>query len=948
MKTKNAVIALLLLSIFHFQSSTALAAAGNLDPAFGGTGKVRIGFGGGFSTARAVVVQFDGKLILAGSGNGQYPSGSDDFLIARFDTNNVLDQTFGERGRVFTHVSTNNANQSSTIQVVRQQADGKIVAAGYAFQNPNYPSFALVRYNTNGSLDTTFGTNGTGIVFRDFGIQAQIAAMQIQSDGKIVVAGFVDNINGTSGFGLARYDTNGVLDPSFGSSGIVITTSANGYTAAHALMIESDGKLVAVGSGIGAGNAGVDFAMFRYTTNGVLDSTFGGGTGQVFTRVSPTAFDYTDTAAGVATQFGNNTLSNPDKIVVAGTYDNENVSPNQTYLTVLRYNLDGTLDSSFGNNGILTNALTTWSGFVSGVTVQGIVTQPRKITVAGYVDDRTNIYYFADRFNSAGALDSTYGTNSSGTVTLPIGRDIDNVESAAYAMALQGGQVVLAGYRAIFEGESDFAAGRFTTSGLVDTNFGSNGLLLANLADAPSQANAVAIQNDGKIVVGGGAESGGYNPSERFALARFNADGSLDLSFGLNGTVTTIINTNEHIYSLAMKSDGKIIAGGSSLGMFALARYNPNGSLDNSFGASGTTTTQVGTGSDQVNALEIQSDGKIVAAGSAYDGSGNQHFALARYDTNGILDTTFGSAGKVVTAISTADIAYGAGLQTNGKMVLAGVSVSVNGSSLAANFAVTRYNTNGTADFSFGSLGRAQGNVGSGTLDAGYAMAIQPDGKIVVAGGAGVGNVPGPASGNQSVNSFLALLRFNTNGTPDTSFGNNGSVITEVGAYSDFATSLVLQPDGKILVAGGSQNGFYKMFALRYNSDGTVDGSYGNSGATVVDFGSITNECAYGLALDSFGRAVVAGDAGGTFGIARLQGDFAVTPPLKIFLTTSNTLVVSWPYPSTGWNLEQNAILNAGSWSVPPQTLSNDGTNNFIVINPVPGTGNIFYRLSNP
>ena len=946
MKTKILIFTIALHSLFNFQPFICSAASGSLDPTFGGTGKVTTGFGGGSAVANAAVVQADGKLLLAGSGDGLAPVGNNDFIIARFDTNNLLDFSFADRGKVVTRVNTNGVNQPSAIQALRLQADGKIVAAGWAFRNTNYESFALVRYQTNGALDTTFGSSGTGMVFNDFSARSEITSMQIQADGKIVVAGYALASNGTSGFVLARYDTNGVLDPTFGSGGITITPSANSYTAAKALMIETSGKFVAVGSGIASGDFGVDMAMFCYTTNGVLDSSFGGGSGQVFTRISPSIFDHTDSANAVATQLGNIGFSSPDKIVVSGTYEDENGSPFHTYLAIIRYNLDGTLDGTFGNGGIVTNLLTTQAGSPTGLLVQGILSQPRKITVGGYVDDGINLYFFADRFTATGALDSSFGTNSSGTVKLPISRDVDNTYGAAYAMTLQAGAPVLAGSRSVFEGESDFAAVRFTPSGLVDTNFGMNGLLLANVSDAPSQANAVAVQSDGKVVVAGSASTGGYNPVNRFALARFNADGTPDFSFGFNGILSTIVATNDSVQALAIQPDGKIIAAGYSYNMFALARYNTNGSLDGTFGVNGTTLAQVGTGSGVAYALQIQSDGKILAAGTAYDASANQHFALARFNTNGTLDTSFGSAGKVTTSISTADIAYGAGVQANGKIVLAGLTVAVSGSSLSANFAAVRYNTNGAPDLSFGSLGRAQENVGGGTLDAGYAMAIQPDGKIIVAGAAGVGSLPGPVSGNTAVNSFVALVRFNTNGSPDTSFGNNGAVITEIGTFSDFATSLALQPNGKILVAGASQNGFYKFFALRYNADGTVDGSYGNNGTAFVDFGSATNEVAYALALDSSGRAILAGDAGGTFGLARLQGDFAVSPPLKIFLTTSNAVVVFWPFPSTGWNLQQNTLLSTGSWIAPAQTVNNDGTNNFIVV--TPPSGNAFYRLTSP
>jgi len=336
-----------------------------------------------------------------------------------------------------------------------------------------------------------------------------------------------------------------------------------------------------------------------------------------------------------------------------------------------------------------------------------------------------------------------------------------------------------------------------------------------------------------------------------------------------------------------------------------------------------------------------------VLAGYSGTSGANPHFALARFNTNGTLDGSFGSGGTVTTtfAFSGVDYGFGLGIQGDGKMVACGVAAATSGG-VTADFAAARYHTNGALDFSFGSLGRTTANVGGGTLDVGYDMAIQPDGKIILAGAAGLGGLPGPLSFGQSVNGFIALVRFNTNGTLDGSFGSGGSVITQIGAFSDFATSIALQPDGKILIAGGSQNGSYQFFALRYTTNGAPDASYGTGGTALVDFSTGTNEVAYGMALDSSGRAVLAGDVGGMFGLARLEGDFAASPALKIFLTLTNTAVVSWPFPSTGWNLQQTTNLANANWGAPTETISNDGANNFIIVNPP--SGNRFYRLIKP
>ena len=401
---------------------------------------------------------------------------------------------------------------------------------------------------------------------------------------------------------------------------------------------------------------------------------------------------------------------------------------------------------------------------------------------------------------------------------------------------------------------------------------------------------------------------------------------------------------------MAIQADGKIVAGGSSeignADQFALARYNPDGSLDASFGNHGTVTAAAGALLSDMYALKIQADGKIVTAGAGIDSPGNSRFTLLRFNTNGTLDTSFGLSGKVTTSFVTGNFerATAAGIEADGKIVAAGFTELLS-PGLEADFATARYNTNGSLDLSFGSFGRTTPNLGGGSIDLADAMAIQPDGKIIVAGGAGLGGSPGTIFGSGIVNSFVALVRLNTDGTLDSSFGEGGTVISEVGPFDDFATAIALQSNGKIIVTGGSLDGTYEFFALRYNADGSVDSSYGGGGVSVLDFGSGTNEIPYAVTLDSQGRALLAGDVGGFFGVARLQGDVA-GPLLNIFLTATNTAVVSWPFPSTGFALQQNTDLINGSWSTPPQTVGNDGTNNFIVVNPPVGNG--FYRLFEP
>jgi len=226
-------------------------------------------------------------------------------------------------------------------------------------------------------------------------------------------------------------------------------------------------------------------------------------------------------------------------------------------------------------------------------------------------------------------------------------------------------------------------------SGSLDTSFSTDGKVTTAFGTSNDVATSVAIQSDGKIVAAGYSYNGA---NYDFALVRYNMDGSLDSTFGTGGKVTTAFGTGDDgAKSVAIQSDGKIVAAGySDNGAnydFALVRYNTDGSLDSTFGTGGKVTTAVGTGTDNAKSVAIQSDGKIVAAGYSYNGA-NFDFALVRYNTDGSLDSTFGTGGKVTTAFGTSnDEAYSVAIQSDGKIVAAGSSN--NGANY--DFALVRY-----------------------------------------------------------------------------------------------------------------------------------------------------------------------------------------------------------------------------------------------------------------
>lgn len=394
-----------------------------------------------------------------------------------------------------------------------------------------------------------------------------------------------------------------------------------------------------------------------------------------------------------------------------------------------------------------------------------------------------------------GSLDTSFGN---GGLVLTNFAQASNDQ--AFAMAIQpDGKVVVTGLSDA-SGNFDIAVARYNTDGTLDASFGTAGKVLTGFSQSSDdQGFAVALQPDGKIVVAGVSSSA-------FALARYNSNGVLDGSFGSGGLVTTSFGgTFSEALAVAIQPDGKIVALGISDANgdfdFALARYNANGTLDSAFGNAGKVLTDFSQKSfDQAFAMAIQSDGKIVAAGLS-DAGGNFHFALARYNTDGTLDASFGSAGLVLSssAPGSDDSALAVGVQPDGKIVAAGVSES--------SFAVARYNANGTLDAGFGSGGTVTTAFGTDSFDQAASLAIQPDGKIVVAG---------------SSDASFALARYGVNGALDPSLGIGGKVTTAFGtASSDQLTAMVLQSDGKLVGAGTSNAGASSAFALaRYLASG--------------------------------------------------------------------------------------------------------------------------------
>jgi uncharacterized delta-60 repeat protein len=927
--------------------------AGSLDTTFGASGIVSTGFASGDDKASGVAVDSSGRIVVAGT---SFNGSNNDFAVARYTATGSLDFSFNGTGRVTTPFGSSD----DVATCVAIDSSGRIVVAGYTNTGGSSGiDFAIARYNTNGSLDTTFGTAGTGKVITPIGSGSatdEITAITFDSSGRIVVAGFSASGSNSLGFAVARYNPNGTLDTTFNSTGKVMTSFGSTQDLARGIAIDGSGDIVVVGNTSNGTNT--DFAIARYTPLGALDTTFN-GTGKVTTDFN----GFNDSAAGVA-------IDSSGRIDVAGTVTNNT----KNEFGLARYNANGTLDTTFGMAG--TGKVVTDIGATSNdVPAALLLDSTGRIVVVGSTVSTTNgsSQFALARYTSGGVLDSSFGTN--GETTLAIG----STTSGANAVVQDSsGRLVVAGYMSNGS-NADFAVARFigslppvitsngggatasvsvpenstavttvtgsdpnpsatltysivggsdgsqftmTPAGVLtftsapnfeaptdsngdnvynvtvqvsdgtltatqaiavsvtnvneppsfasgtalDPSFGVNGVVTTALAGgaivAAQSSQNIAVDSSGRFVVVG--KTSGNN----FAIVRYTAAGALDTTFGTNGSVTLAIGSDSLTgQCVAIDSNGRIVVGGFLNGgstAFAMARYTSAGALDTTFGAGGVEINGIGINS-QIEALAFDGFGRILAVGTATVG-GRADIILARYSANGLLDTSSGfgtsGSGTIASAFGTSCNADSVVVDSAGKIVIGGQQVNGQQVMLAA-----RFTSAGALDTTFGSSGTVSAAIGSGTANANL-VAIDSSGRILLAGGGG---------------SNLAMARYSSAGVLDTTFGSSGIVSTPVGAGSSAIESLTFDSSGRIDVAGFSSLG---MTAARYSASGALDSTFGTGGIVTATLAAASS--ADKVTIDSNGRILAAGISGGNFELARyvpnvstvsvVEGTTTVTP----------------------------------------------------------------------
>ncbi len=814
----------------------AFAADGDLDLSFNGTGKVSTNVGDASDYAMASAIQSDGKIVVAGYTEG-YTTG---FALARYNRDGSLDNTFNFEGKVVTEFDDPDlANQYSNVEAysVAIQDDGKIVVAGEGGYQSHGGSL-LARYNSDGSLDLTFDEDG--IAFIDaIGVGRSVA---IQADGKIIAAGRADLPDETHKhrivWAIVRLNNDGSLDKSFNNGGIVKTPESSPYAAsAKSAVLQADGKILVYGS------SGNEAAIRRYNTDGSLDMFFGTDGKIAFGQQL-----YGNGASAIAQADG--------KILALGE--------TQLKLAAFRFNADGSPDNSFGKNG---------------VTLLGRVPTTDSFSAKTQSDGKT-VIVFADvdfarviRLESNGSFDSSFGLN--GIVTTYFPCYLQQV-----SLSIQSDSKPVTTQSCRFSSSSltdvDFEVSRYNADGSLDNSFDLDGRVTTGDFGGGSGLNAMAAQPDGKIVAVGSGDVGydmNYRPMRDFAVVRYNTNGTLDTSFDGDGKVATPVGSLRISYanSVAVQSDGKIVAAGVGCNTsnsyidrcgFAIVRYNSDGSLDNSFDGDGQLITEIpGRHNGILKSIVIQPDGKIVAAGTTVSFTASQ--TIIRYNSDGSLDTTFGSNGIVIESswqvVSLSSLA----IQSDGSLITVGKLSTITdpGTSPDVSVAVAKYHADGSPDTSFGSNGKvltpfeSYGEVTS--------VKVQTDGKVIVGGSVRTGSYD---------SAECIVLRYDPNGVLDPTFAKDG--ILKIGFFQyDRITSIAIQSDGKIVAAGYSlsSGNTPRLIVARINPDGILDESFDGDGKLTLFY----RKCiASSVLIQKDGRIVIGGTIGYryAFGLIRLQG----------------------------------------------------------------------------
>jgi uncharacterized delta-60 repeat protein len=721
---------------------------GDLDTSF----NLGADFNGFNNEVKTITTQIDGKILIGGSFTNY--NGFTANKIIRINNDGSVDNTF------ITGIGLNDMVSSIALQT-----DGKILIAGHFTNYNNNSVNRIVRLNSDGSLDTSFSIGS--------GFNNYINKIIIQPDGKILVAGKFTSYNGVFAKGLTRLLDNGVKDTTFNSA-----ISFNNSSADEILTIElqPDGRIL---------YGGYSLQRFqRLLTNGSIDSSFNPdpdilpnaivyktSTHEIIIcgiEINPDwtqnniiiSFDinggrpFNGSSYFYPIVYANgpiNTLKidSNNRIIAGGNFTALTAPSSTNASRIVRFNVNGSIDSSFNNNAGGTN--TPGVGF-NKVVYDICIQSDNKILVGGRFDDYINANCNRIiRLETNGSVNNIFGSN------IGFNNKVNVISNTLNNKILVGGDFTK------YNGVSVSKIIRLNNDGTIDGSF-NTGTGFNNMV------NAITTQSDGKILVGGNFTS--YNGIPALYLTRLNSDGTIDSSF-LNQTGFVQVSTNK-VNFIKLQNDGKILVGGrvvssnSISGIGNLKRLNSDGSIDTSFNLFNPTSP----GSfREIKSIIIQIDGKIVIGGEITLPLGSNVLRnIVRVNSNGSYDASFVSP----SGFNTGGLVNSIHIQSDNKIIVGGQFTSYNG---VTSNRIIRINSDGTIDNSF--------NIGSGFNNNLRFVTVQGDGKILVSGDYTSYN--GSSTGK--------IIKLNSNGSLDNNF-------TVGDRFDNVINTILVQAEGKILVGG--------------------------------------------------------------------------------------------------------------------------------------------------
>ena len=814
------IIPLLLTTVLSLHGSSQ---PGTLDPTFGTGGQVLTDIGNGNDYFRAIVVQPDGRIVSAG-GTEYLASMWGCFALMRHNTDGTLDDDFGGDGIVSTNINAGDAawstyvGNNSAVTDLALLPDGRLLAVGRSFtviSGSGWNRLAMARYMADGSPDPSLNTNGWMV---ELGLGCVDAFVAVMDDGRYVVAA----AHGFGDFNVLRYNPDGTRDTSFGGDGHITHQVGTGGNQVRGVGVMADGRIIVGGSYFNSVDN--DEYLVRFDPDGSVDSTYN-GTGVV------------TSAPGIYNDDLNDMIVHDDgSVVIAGT----TMPPGGvTQWLLQRFLPDGSPDPTFAGTGTLIHPVAPDGGDLRSIAERSdgefLVTGSRYIAGSSEA--------LSAAFTTQGALITAYGV--AGYCAFPVTPHVlypNSIALGANDQAAVVGRISIDGGNVVF----DAGVVSITPTGTLETLFNGTGTVMQDLGIGGDIGMATAMQPDGKLVTASRTQWGGMLS---MAVSRYGTDGTPDATFGNGGS--SIVSMDSPL-CIAVQPDGKILVGVDYA--FALYRLNTDGSLDLTFNGIGWAAIYDFLGSSDQGAVRriiVQPDGKILAAGFAgVFPQINKAFALARFNPDGSLDTGFGGDGKVVTdlAFSNWEEIDDMALMPDGRIVVTGYAITAEG------FVAARYEPDGDPDPTFGGGdGVINHLIGPGYWGRSKRLALRTDGRILLAGYSQLDADP--------LDFDIVLMQLLTNGTLDAGFGTGGKVIMDIGASMQEITGLALQSDGKALAAGYANFGSTDDFLLlRYDITGQLDASFGTAGMVTTDFGPFADH-GHGLLIQPDGKAVVTGFA---------------------------------------------------------------------------------------